>query len=119
MSYAAAKSTLVKNLIRGANWNDKVRRKYVDDLIRIERYVLTGPTGFADALYAGVLKAKYSRESMIIFRELKPKDYERIMKEAERERKKSREEAERLTKELKIEEDHLKKEWLEMGGTEQ
>jgi len=41
------------------------------------------------------------------------------MKEAEREQKKSREEAERLTKEHKIKEDHLKKEWLEMGGTEQ
>lgn len=118
MSYAAAKSELVKNLIRGASWKDRVRREYVDDLIRIERYVLTGPTGFADALYAGMLKAKYSRESMIIFRELKPNEYERFMKEAERRRKKSKEEDERVAKERKIEEEHLKREWLEMGGTE-
>lgn len=118
MRYAAAKSELVRNLIRGASWKDRVRREHVDDLIEIERYVLTGPTGFADALRAGMLKAKYTRESMIIFEELKPEEYKRFIEEDEQRRRKIREETERLARERQIEEERLKKEWLEMGGTE-
>jgi hypothetical protein len=58
MTYAGAKSELVKNLIRGVSWKDKTRREYVDDLIRLERYILTGPTGFADALFAADAERK-------------------------------------------------------------
>lgn len=118
MTYTGAKSDLVKNLIRGASWKDKTRREYVDDLIRLERYILTGPTGFADALFAAMLKEKYSRETMIIFKELKAEEYEKFTKEAEQRREKSKEEAERLVKENKIKEERLKKDWLKMGGTE-
>jgi hypothetical protein len=118
MRYTKAKSELVRNLIRGASWKDRVHREYVDDLIEIERYVLTGPTGFADALRAGMLKAKYSRESMIIFKELKPEEYERFIKEDKRRRRKIREKTERLARERKIEEERLRREWLKMGGTE-
>jgi hypothetical protein len=118
MSYTEAKSEFVKNLIRGASWSDKTRRKCIDDLLIIERYVLTGPSGFADALRSGMLKEKYKPEAMLIFKELKPKEYDKFTMEAKKECKKSIKEAERLAKEHKIEEEHKKKEWLKMGGTE-
>jgi hypothetical protein len=118
MPYAAVKSEFVKNLIRGASWKDRAHRKYVDDLIEIERYVLKGPSGFADALHEGMLKAKYNQEYMTIFKELKPEQYEQFIKADKQKQKKIKEESERLAKELRTLEKRLKKEWLAMGGTE-
>jgi hypothetical protein len=117
--YTTVKSEYIKAKIRDSNWKDKFRRNYIDDLIELEENVLYGWRGWAHCLYVGALKDQYKREYNIIFKELKPKEYEQKV-EAEKQRElESQEYWENVRKESKVKEERQRREWLEAGGTEQ
>lgn len=120
LSYTEVKSEFIKAKIRGSDWNDKFRKNYINDLIELENHVLhKRGSGFAHALYIGGLKDYYKREYDIIFKELAPKEYERLIEEKKQRELKRNEEDEQRRKELKAKKEQLRKEWLEVGGTEQ
>lgn len=118
LHYGSVKSEFTKNLIRSASWRDNARRKYIDDLIEIERYVLEGPKGFGDAMRAHMIKEQYRGEYNTIFKELKPREYEQYLRDQERRREELELESERLRKQKEAESKRLRKEWLEIGGIE-
>ena len=118
-SYTAVKSEFIKANIRGSNWNDRIRKNYIDSLIELEEYVLHGARGWADALYMGALKDQYKREYDIIFKELRPEKYEQLAKEEEQRELKRQKEREKERKEFVVKEERQRKKWLDAGGTEQ
>ena len=116
--YTSVNSEFIKTEIRSSNWNDRIRRDYIDSLLELEEYVLHGARGCANALYMGGLKDQYKREYDIIFKELRPEEYERLAKEEERRELERQEEDEKERKEFKDKEERQRREWLEAGGTE-
>jgi hypothetical protein len=118
-AYTAVKSEFIKAKIKDSNWNDKFRRNYIDDLIKLEDYALYGAHGWANALYLHGLKDSYKREYDIIFKELKPKEYEQQVEKKKQRELESQEYWENVLKESKVKEERQRREWLEAGGTEQ
>ncbi|RLI76676.1 hypothetical protein DRP05_12480 [Archaeoglobales archaeon] len=116
--YREVKSEFIKSLIRNTSWRDEERRKYIDELILLERYILEGVKGYASALHYGSLKQRYREEWEKIYSELKPEEFEELMKREEEERKRKKLEDDlRRAEEIK-EMERRKREWLEMGGLE-
>ena len=114
MLYKEVRSEFIKNLIKERG----LKSKYIDDLIRLEKYILNGPRGFASAMHYHSLKGKYREEWEAIYRELKPDEFERIMQREREEEMRRKQEEERRRKEEQKEMERLKREWLEMGGAE-
>jgi len=118
MLYREVKSEFIKSLIKGTSWNNKGRRKYINELIALERCILDGPRGFASAMRYHSLKRKYRKEWEAIYRELKPEEFERLMQREREEERKRRQEEERRRRKEQEKMERLKREWLEMGGGE-
>jgi len=116
--YKEAKSQFIKKLIKGTSWRNKARIRYIDDLITLEKFILEGPKGFASGMLYGALQEKYKREWEIIYKELKPEQFKRLMEEERLKEEEFQKKMEQLRKELKEREERLKREWHEMGGTE-
>ncbi|MCL5101758.1 MAG: hypothetical protein M1544_00145 [Candidatus Marsarchaeota archaeon] len=114
--YSSVKSQYIRDKIKESSWSRD--RKYVDDLILLERYIAEGPKGFADALHYSSIKQTYRKEYAELMKEFKPEEFERQLAKE----KKSIEESERqsalLRKEIEERERQLHNEWLEMGGRE-
>jgi len=104
--------------IKGTSWENEARRRYIDDLITLEKFILEGHKGFASGMLYSALQKKYKREWKIIFKELKPEQFKRLKEEERLRKEEFQKKMEGLRKEQKEREEHLKREWLEMGGTE-
>ena len=70
IDYRQVRSKFVREKIRGSSFSDHKRRAYIDDLVRIERYILTDASGwgFAGAMHYSQLKEKHPKEWSIIYR---------------------------------------------------
>ena len=112
------KSKFIKRLIKDTSWKNEARRRYINDLIELERFILIGPKSFAEGMYYAALKNKYKKEWEIIYKELKPEQFSRLKEEKKLMEEEYQREMKKLRKELNKWEKRLKREWLEMGGTE-
>jgi flagellar biosynthesis GTPase FlhF len=116
--YKEVKSEFIKNLIRQTSYRDVRGRKYIDELITLERFIVDGVHSWGSALHYRNLKEKYRREWEAIYKELKPEEFKQIIERKEREAEERRREIEEMRRQELEEEMRKKKEWLEMGGLE-
>lgn len=72
MKYTEVKSTLIKSKIQGANWSEK---EEIDQLIKLEKYILNPPHGWAANLHLHHLKSTFSSEYLELLKELSPDKY--------------------------------------------
>ena len=61
------RSDFVLNRLRNTNWKDHMM---ILDLIRLERYVQEGPSGWIDAMRCGAVKQRYPEETAALEAEL-------------------------------------------------
>jgi len=116
--YVEIKSNFIKNLIKGRSFSDREFRVYIDRLIMLEKIILEGVKGYAEAALYNDMQRYYRREWEAIYRELKSEEFSRLM-EKEKRLKALRESKDRvLLERVKKEEEELKKEWIELGGVE-
>ncbi len=78
------KSMYIVNQVKSNKFSKK-QLNYVEDLIYLERKVLHGIQGFADAMKFAEMKSRYEREYLAILKELDPKQYEKLKDEKRRE----------------------------------
>jgi|SRR5208337_5394014 len=102
ISYSTAKSNFVKDLIRASSFSDVEQRAYIDELLRLERFILKGVHGYAAGMLYDQLKHRYPQEWSKIYEELKPDEFR------ETRRKEEREKEERKHKEAVRKEDEKK-----------
>ena len=136
--YTEIKSNFVKEKLRKADW--KRDKRYIDDLIDIERYVLGKTFGLATGYKIKILEEKYPKEYKNIYKELYvlgkvsrlgmeyiikileqkyPREYEEIYKELKlKVWKKIKEEKKKIKKIEKIEEKRLKQELKSLAQKE-
>lgn len=111
--YKGILTRFVRAKISAASWN---RRRYIDDLMLLERFISCGVHGSACSLHFHQLKNRYHREYGQILKELKPdllarEEQERISQEPEARLFARKLETLRNEKEAKS-----RKSWVEMGG---
>ena len=104
---------MIKSKLKHHSWN---RRRYIDDLITIERYVLGERFGLATGYIIQGLKESYPHEFEIIYKELKPKQFKEKQKREKGEAEKERKEEEEYEKQALKQELELKQKWAEAGG---
>lgn len=112
------KSEFIKSKIRGRKFSNEHWRGYVKNLVAIERIILEGAHGSAGVAKMLYLQDYYEDSYNKIFKELKPKEFEKYLKEKQEEE----EELKRYAKEDELEEkgelELFKKQWLSLGGKE-
>lgn len=113
--YDEIKSNYIKKKIKGMRWNEK-NRKYINDLMCLERLALGRIGGMADSYYLHNLKDKHKKEYEAILEDLKPGELERIRKRELKEKEKEEREHQRFLEQERKEEINAKKRWLKMGG---
>ena len=110
--YTQVQSTYIRNLIHQTSWNAEKVRKYIDELITLEHYILHGIRGYISGMGYSHLKERYRREWEIIYTELRPVEF-KIELEKEKERERYLEEQTRKQAEG---EEEMRKDWIEAGG---
>ena len=113
ISYKDIKSNYAKNKLKGLPWG---KRKYIDDLITLERWIVGEIGNWATAMRVHGLKSKYEIDYLEILKELRPERFEEIIKKKLDWGKKSASNMEKKWVDEKKIEDRLIEEWLEMGG---
>jgi len=111
--YGKIKSQIIKNKIRKCPWKN---RKYIDDLITIERYALGERFGWVTGYIIQGLKASYPHEFEIIYQEVNPKGFKKMKEWEQEEAERQRKEEEEYVKREKAELKNLKQEWAKAGG---
>jgi len=111
--YSHVKSRFIRNVIKGKHWNLKDQRKYIDDLIAIEDFILNGNHTTYDSLVYSLLKERYAEEFKAIAHELKPEIYTHFVERERSELRKLERAEDRVQEELK-----LKQDWINAGGLE-
>ncbi len=110
------KSKFVRNLIRGRRFSDRRQRKYIEDLILLERFIASGIHGMWAGQVYNTLKTKYRKEWEAVYKELKPKEFvKELARERQEERWRKSEAAKEKKKEGK-EREAWKRHWLRFGG---
>ncbi len=113
MKYTNAKSTLVKNLIKETEFENRSR---VDELLELEHFIMYGPKGYFSATYFEDLRKKYPNEYTEMYKELKPEEYQRKLdEEHEGEKRKKEEEEFWVRKKEQLEKDE-EGDWRRAGG---
>ncbi|MCK4730414.1 MAG: hypothetical protein KAT28_03790 [Candidatus Aenigmarchaeota archaeon] len=107
------KSEFIKKKIKETLWKD---RKYIEDLIRIERYALGEYFGWVTGYIVADLKENYPKEWEIIHQELNPKGYKKMLEQAKKERENEKREGIKIRKEETEEEKRDLREWKKLGG---
>ncbi len=111
--YSHVKSRFIRNVIKGKHWNLKDQRKYIDDLIAIEDFILNGNHTAYDSLVYSLLKERYAEEFKAIAHELKPEIYAHFVESERFEIWRLEHTGDRVQEELK-----LKQDWINAGGLE-
>jgi len=111
--YSHVKSRFIWNVIKGKRWNLTDQRKYIDDLIALEDFILNGNDNSYDFLIYSLLKERYSEEFKEISLELKPEIYNHFVESEILNIKKFEKENQRIQKEQQ-----LKQDWINAGGLE-
>ena len=116
ISPGKAKSKVVKDLIKGSSFSDSSVRTRVDELLRIERYILDGVHSYASALLYHHLKGKYPAEWTNIYEELEPSEFQILRREEEKRLKEQERWRETQRKAEKEREERARRDWQAMGG---
>ncbi len=116
ISYAAAKSNLVKDLIRSSSFSSARQRAYIDELLRLEEFILEGVHGFASGMHYNHLKYRHPQEWSRIYEELKPDQFREICKREELEEAERKHEEEVRKADEKRWEERARQEWISLGG---
>ncbi len=113
MMYKNIKSEYIKNKIKETSWE---KRDYIDDLIKIERRALGEFSGSGTGYIVKQLESDYPKEWEIIWKEINPERYAKMVEEEKewQDEKRRREEEEELKR--RKEEEEKRKEWIEMEG---
>ncbi len=109
------KSKFIKNKIKNLKWNKK-NSEYIENLIELEHYILDEPSSMSSSMRYGLLKGKFKKEYLEIYKELKPKELEKINRQKQLELKKEERERHDLELEEKNELAKDKKLWKKFGG---
>lgn len=111
--YAKVKSKFIRDKIKNCKWGKK---KYIDDLMRIEQSALGQSFGWLTGYIQQGLENTYPKEWKIIHLEINPKAYKDNIKRKKREalEEKREETKERMLEKKEREQD--KKDWKKMGG---
>ena len=112
------KTNYIKNKIKERNFNSGTDRKYIEDLMYIERLLWKHPRewGYAGAMELGFKRNEYPDEYDAIDKELDPKNHEKRI-ESDKKRKKINDDfSEKMRKQEVKELEEFKKMWLESGG---
>lgn len=113
MQYDGVKSEFIKKKIKGRKWSG---RGYIDDLIHLENYIINGPNGFSGAMHFNLLKSENKKQYEAIFKELKPKEFEKYIERKKKEEEESRKQHELWEIRNGEKERRLKEEWIKAGG---
>ena len=111
--YTEAKSNFVKEKIKNSSFENG---DYVDDLLKIEHYVLGGDFGLPTGYIVKELERNYSNEFKLIWQELEPKEYAKLKSREKEEKKKEKKEEEADRRESLREDAEMKRDWLKAGG---
>jgi len=106
-------SSLIKNLIKKSNFNN---RDYIDDLMDIELYVTGKLYGMWSGYKVNYLKETYPKEFKTIYKELDSKGFKQYLNQKRLDRQKERRLNEEYKKERKKEFQEAKSEWKKAGG---
>ena len=109
--YTQVQSTYIRRLIRQTSWYAEKVRKHIDEVIKLEHYILHGIRGYISGIHYSILKESYRKEWEIICNELRP---EELKNEMRKEKEQEKYVQERKRKALKAEE--MRKDWIEAGG---
>lgn len=111
--YSAVKTKYVEQKISETTWEDS---GYIDDLIRLEHFILEGPHSFSEGMFYGKLRSDYPKEWEAIYRELDPKQLDSLLasEAKDRELEKRLDKEEDLLDQRRLE--FLKLDWKKAGG---
>ncbi len=113
--YDKIKSKFIKNKINGMKFTVK-NRKYIRDLMDIELIILEQYTSTGTGYIHLHLKDKYPKEYEAIYKELDPKQYEKIIKKELKELEKEKHEEKREIEQEKKGLQKQKQAWKNLGG---
>lgn len=116
MKYSQIRSSYVRNRIKRSSWTKD--RNYIDQLMKLECYILNGPGCFAGALHYHHLKEKYRSEWEELYQELKPEEFKRLMDREKARKQEWNRKLEETIRRKKIMDRCLRKDWIAMGGKE-
>ena len=113
-------SPFILSKIKTTSYENK---KYIEELIRLLKYINNGVYGFASGQIFHILRERYPTEYLALLKETNSPEYEEILEEMEKEtaetlaeRRYEEENRERLEAEVKkfADEEHAK--WIALGG---
>lgn len=108
--YISIESDYIKRKIRTVSWTN---HSYVDDLIKLARFIRKKPRGFAANMHFVQLKDRCPGDYLELLREHSQEEYERVLEEARKQKGKQDIDRRRAA----TQEESLKEEWLRAGGT--
>jgi hypothetical protein len=111
--YTEIKSNFIKEKIKKTKWKDS---DYIDDLLKIEYYVLGGESGRFTPYLVERLEKDHPKEFKAIRLELDPSYRARRSKEEDREKAKEKREQARMEREWQKEDERDRKDWIKAGG---
>jgi len=110
-------SEYIKNKIKGQSFRSTKLKRYIDDLIFLEKSITKGiPCQWSVSYKLHVLKSEYQTEYEELLKELKPKEYKKYIKKKELERLQNEKEHKRWNEEKKRRLKREKQWWLSIGG---
>ena len=113
MQYDGIKSEFIRKKIKGRKWQS---RGYINNLIRLEDFLLNGSRGFAGAMHYNLLRSEHEKQHEAIFKELKPKEFEGWIGRKKKEEAKDRKQREIWERRDGEKERRQKEEWIKAGG---
>ena len=116
MEYSEIRSSYIRNRINRSSWTKD--RNYIDQLMKLEWYILNGPDCFGGALHYHYLKEKYRSEWEEVYQELKPEEFKKLVDREEARKQEWNRKLKETIRRKKIMDKCLKKEWIAMGGKE-
>jgi len=111
VQYPDAKADFTREVIQNSNFDDTWCRDYVETLLTLERYIINGPSGWADSKRYSKLRHDHPEEFDILQRELKPEAYEKRLDEEWNETREDRLQQVLDRAQRQKEEQKLRKQW--------
>jgi len=112
MSYNNIKSEFIKKELKRTKWKDS---EYIDELMKIERFALGEVFGMVTPHLRSYLIRKYPKQWKIIYLELNPKQYKRILEDKKKAAEEEKREEKHFKQEEKLELKRDREAWKKMG----
>ncbi len=108
--YTEVKSEYIRRKIETVSWTN---HSYVDDLIKLSKFIQRRPNGFAANMLFHQLKQRLPGDYLELLKEHSQEMYEQELEKMKRER----EDLEAQRREAEESETAMKENWLRAGGT--